>query len=91
MTPDHLSLKWGTLKSWQIHSDEQRDLLKRYFALGASGSAMAQHDTPEQKAIICQLIDLCAAPTIYLEWDDKDASKEEAKRYVMEYGLETAK
>lgn len=85
---DHLSLKWGTLKSWRIHTDEQRDLLRRYYELGASMSAMLQRDTPEQKDIICRLIDLCGAPTIYLDWDDKDVSKEDAKQYVMNYGVE---
>ncbi len=83
---DYISLKWGTLKSWNFNTDEQRDLLKRYVELGSSMSAMSQRDTPEQKEIICRLIDLCDAPTICLEWDGTDASKDEAKRYVMEYG-----
>ncbi len=82
---DSLSLKWGTLKSWDIHSEAGRALLKRYVEIGASMSAMAQHDTPEQKEIICQLIDGCAGD-IYLDWDGKDVSKEEAKEYVRNYG-----
>lgn len=84
-TQDYLSLKWGTLKSWKLNSEAGKDLLKRYFELGASYSAMAQQDTPEQKELICQIIDECGAETIYLDWDDKHVSKEEAKRYVMEY------
>jgi hypothetical protein len=83
---DSLSLKWGTLKSWDIYSETGRSLLKRYFEIGASMSAMMQNDTPEQKDIICQLIDGCAGDTIYLDWDDKDVSKEEAKEYVRNYG-----
>lgn len=82
---DALTLKWGTLKAWNLHSEKGRELLKRYFELGASDSAMCQHDTPEQKELICQMIDECNAPTIYLDWDDKDVSKDEAKKYVMEY------
>jgi len=27
---DSLSLKWGTLKSWRLHSDKGVDLLRRY-------------------------------------------------------------
>lgn len=82
---DQLTLKWGTLKAWHLHSDKGRELLRKYHELGSSLSAMTQRDTPEQKELICQIIDECNAPTIYLDSDDKDVSKEEAKKYVMEY------
>jgi hypothetical protein len=85
---DSLSLKWGTLKSWDIHSESGRALLKRYFEIGASGGAMTQKDTPEQKDIICQLIDGCAGG-IFLDWDGKQISKEEAKEYVRSYGKQS--
>ena len=58
MEADYISLKWGTLKGWRIHTKEQRALLTRYLELGSSMSAMMQRDTPEQKDIICQLIDM---------------------------------
>lgn len=83
---DSISLKWGTLKSWDLHSTQCFELLRKYYAIGSSFSAMAQHDTQEQKELICQMIDECDAETIYLDWDGKDVSKEEAKKYVMEYG-----
>jgi hypothetical protein len=83
---DHLSLKWGTLKAWNLTSEKGRELLKRYLELGSSPGAMTQHDTPEQKGLICQMIDECNAETIYLDWDGVDLTKDEAKRYVMEYG-----
>ncbi len=51
-----------------------------------SASAMCQHDTPEQKELICQIIDMCGAETIYLDWDGIEVSKDEAKKYVREYG-----
>lgn len=82
---DSLSLKWGTLKSWDIHSEAGRALLKRYFEIGASLGAMQQRDTPEQKEIICQLIDGCA-DDIYLDWNGEYVSKEKAKEYVRDYG-----
>jgi hypothetical protein len=82
---DHLTLKWGTLKSWNLGTEKGRELLERYFALGSSAGAMTQNDMPEQKELICQMIDECRAETIYLDWDGVDVSKEEAKRYVMEY------
>lgn len=79
---DYLSLKWGTLKAWELHSEKGQALLKRYFDLGTSAGAMTTNDTPEQKDLICQMIDECSAPTIFLEWDGIEVSKEEAKRYV---------
>ncbi len=83
---NRLSLKWGTLKSWKFDSPEAKPLLKEYGEIGSCYSAMAQKDTPRQKEIICQLIDLCDGDTIYLDWDGKDVSKQEAKDYVMNYG-----
>jgi hypothetical protein len=83
---DSISLKWGTLKSWNLHSEKGRELLKKYCDLGSSASAMCQHDTPEQKDLICQMIDECNAETIYLDWDGVYVSKDEAKKYVMDYG-----
>lgn len=82
---DHISLKWGTLKSWHLHSEKGQELLRKYFELGASYSAMAQKDTPEQKDLICQMIDECNAETIYLDWDGVEVSKDDAKKYVREH------
>ncbi len=81
---DSLSLKWGTLKSWNIHSETGLALLRRYVELGSSLGAMQQRDTPEQKEIICQLIDGCAGE-ILLDWDGVFVSKEKAKEYVRNY------
>lgn len=83
---DSISLKWGTLKAWRLHSERGVELLKKYFSLGASASAMGQNDTPEQKELICQMIDECNSETIYLDWDGVHVSKAEAKKYVMDYG-----
>lgn len=85
---DSLSLKWGTLKSFDIHSETGRALLKRYFEIGASYAAMTQKDTPEQKDIICQLIDGCAGD-ICLDWSGEYVSKEKAKEYVRSYGKQS--
>lgn len=82
---DYISLKWGTLKAWDLHSEKCRELLQRYFDIGASASAMLQNDTPEQKGLLCQIIDECNATTIHLDWDGVDVPKHDAKKYVMEY------
>lgn len=82
-----LTLKWGTLKRWNFNSSEKgTKLLKEYFKIGSNLSAMMQNDTPRQKDIICELIELCDGDTIYLEWDNKDVTKKKAKEYVMNYG-----
>ena len=82
---DFISLKWGTLKAWTLNTEKCRQLFGQYCDIGASLSAMIQKDTPEQKELICQMIDECNAETIYLDWDGVDVSKEEAKKYVREY------
>ena len=45
-----------------------------------------QENTIEQKELICQMIDAANLPDgVYLSWDGKYVSKEEAKKYVMNY------
>jgi len=83
---DSLTLKWGSLKRWDFHSEKGKELLKEYFDLGSSVSAIMQKDNERQKEIICELIDEGNFETVYLDWDDKNVSKKEAKEYVMTYG-----
>ena len=82
---DHICLKWGTLKGWNLHSKRGKELIRRYEEIGSSFAAMMQDDTPEQKRLICKMIDVCNAKKIYLEWDGVYVSKAKAKRYVMQY------
>lgn len=85
MEKDHLTLKWGTLKSWNFHSDKALELLKEYRKIGSNISVMLQKDTPRQKQIICELIDECDAEYIWQDWDNRKMTKEEAKKYVLTY------
>ena len=83
-----LTLKWGTLKGWDFTDNEVGlKLLREYNELGASMSAMAQHDVPRQKEIICALIDICEDGTVYNDWDGEHMTNDAAKAYVMNYGL----
>lgn len=84
-TKDHLTLKWGTLKAWDFHSEKAKALLEEYGDIGSSMSAMTQHDTPRQKEILCELIDEGNFEEIYMDWDGKYVSKQEAKDYIMGY------
>jgi len=83
---ESLTLKWGTLKAWNLKSDASMAALKKYADVGpVSASAMAQHDTPEQRDALCELIDAVDCETIWLDWEGMDVSKDEAKQYVREY------
>jgi len=84
MEKDYITLKWGTLKSWKLTSEKGKELIKKYSEIGSCYSAMMQRDTPEQKNLICEMIDNVPGE-IFLDWDGKYVSKEEAKKYVTEY------
>ena len=81
-----LTPKWGTLKAWRFRQPTTLDLLRRYEEIGMSWGAMQQQDTPEQKQLICDMIDAGDFETVYLGWDGEHVSKERAKEYVMGYG-----
>lgn len=85
MSIDRITLKWGTLKGWNIESKKGKKLLDEYHKLGASMSVAMQKDTPRQKEIICELIDLCK--DITNDWSGKKMTKKQAKVYVMNYSL----
>jgi hypothetical protein len=85
---DYLLLKWGTLKGYCFHnSPEAFEALKKYRLLGYSLSAMAQDDTPEQKELICIMIDKVNGP-VTSDWSGEDwtENREAAKEYVLKYG-----
>ena len=79
-----LRLKWGTVKGWDLESDEAKAALQKWGDFGVSVSAMAQHDSPEQKQALLDAIDVM--DEIWLDWDGKKVSREEAKEYVRTYG-----
>lgn len=83
---ESLTLKWGTLKRWDVNTEASIAALNKYFEAPVSMSAMAQRDTPDQKKAICELIDVLDAELIYLDWEGRFVTKEKAKKYVMENG-----
>lgn len=83
---DSLLLKWGALKGWDLKSEAAIAAAKKYDEAGVqSASAMLQHDTAEQKAALCELIDAIDG-TIQNDWSGDMMTKDEAKKYVLEYG-----
>lgn len=84
---EEITLKWGTLKGWYIADDnkEAMELLDLYHKLGVCISAAAQKDTDEQKQILIGLVSL-PNMKIYLDWDSKYITKNEAIEYIQGYG-----
>ena len=80
--PDHLLLKWGTLKSWQVSSPKAAEALQEFFGLGVPWGAMLHHPTERQKELLCIVIDECDG-TIQKDWDGEMLTKQAAKDYVM--------
>lgn len=84
-----LTLKWGTVKAWKIETTEAAAALRKWAEGGVTMSAMMQNDTPEQKQAILDAID--HMDEIYLDWEGKVVSREEAKEYIRTYGQKRAK
>lgn len=83
---DELTLKWGTMKAWDIKSEAGWAAAQAYFNAGPqSAGAMSQRDTTEQKEALCALIDAVNCETIGNDWSGEDMTKEEAKAYVRSY------
>ncbi|WP_455387588.1 hypothetical protein [Petrachloros mirabilis] len=83
---NHLTLKWGTAKAWNLETDEAKAAMKKWIDFGVCASLIAHKDTPEQKQALLDAIDFM--DEIWLDWDDKEVSREEAKEYVRNYGRE---
>lgn len=78
---DHILLKWGTLKGWELHSEKGMKLSDEYVELGRSMSAMGQEDNPRQKEIILEMIDECDG-SIQSDWSGEYFTKQGAKDYL---------
>jgi hypothetical protein len=86
MMAESLMLKWGTLKGWDLKTDKSKEAARKYVESGISASAMAQHDTKDQKELLCNLIDVVDGEIVN-DWSGDVMTKEEAKKYVREYGI----
>ena len=81
-----LLLKWGTIKGWSGFEEggPARKKLREFADLGISYGAAQQEMTDAHKDRLCELIDL--VDEIQNDWTGKIMSREEAKKYVREYG-----
>lgn len=85
VSKEQLDLKWGTVKGWKHLSEKSVEIMQRYFADGMPLSAMGDRPTADRREILCELIDQLDGE-IWNDWDGKTMSKDEAKKYVREYG-----
>lgn len=79
-----LTLKWGTVKGWELETDEAKEALQKWVDFGMSMSIATQKDTPKQRDALIAAID-------HMDeiWNDRGGvqmTKEEAKDYVLNYG-----
>lgn len=79
-----LTLKWGTVKGWHLATDEAKAALQKWADGGVSRSAAMQKDSPEQKEALLAAMD--HIDEFWLDWEDKQVTREEAKEYVRTYG-----
>lgn len=87
---ESLLLKWGTIKGWDDFTEKSQEIIGRFYEDGMIMSCAADKPDDKRKVILCELIDQLDG-TIQNDWSGKMMTKDEAKKYVMEYGKETAK
>jgi hypothetical protein len=81
---DRLTLKFGTVKGWDLESDAAKKALDKWASYGVCAGCATHVDTEEQKKALFNLIE--HMDEIYLAWDGISVSREEAKEYVKKYG-----
>ncbi|PYS92493.1 MAG: hypothetical protein DMF62_00360 [Acidobacteria bacterium] len=81
---NRLTLKWGSAKAWDLETEEARVAIQKWADHGVSMSAMMQQSSPEQKQCLIDALDFM--DEIWLAWEGKKVSKEEAKQYLLDYG-----
>jgi hypothetical protein len=80
-----LMLTWGNVKGWDGFEEgtPARAALDKWADSGQGISAM-QRQTPEQRELICGIIDAVDGE-IWNDWDERTMTKDEAKAYVRDY------
>ena len=86
---EYLLLKRGTIKGWEDLSEKSQEIVGRFFKDGMCMSAAADHPDDDRKTILCELIDQLDGE-IQNDWSGEMMTKDEAKKYVMEYGKRAA-
>jgi len=85
---EKLTLKWGTVKGWDNLSEKSQAIMARYFEDGVPSSCATDRPDADRKQILCELINQLEG-TIFLDWDGKFVTKDEAKEYITTYGAKS--
>jgi hypothetical protein len=85
MAHEHLTLKWGTIKGWDNFTEQSQSIVQRFYSDGVPMSAMADRPDDDRRKILCELIDQLDGE-IWDDWNGVAMTKDEAKRYVLDYG-----
>lgn len=85
MTDKSITFKWGTIKGWTGFSQEDFDFLNKYFKDEQSNGCMADRPNTARKTILCDFIKSFDG-TFFNDWSGEDMTKDEAIKYIMEYG-----
>ena len=84
MSGEHLTLKWGNLKGWGGLNSAAIEAGQRF--LDATGLSAMQWLNEGQKGLLCAMIDALGDDAIITQdWTGETMTKDEAKKYVLEY------
>lgn len=89
MSKESLTLKWGTIKGWDNFTEQSQEIVSRFYSDGEPMSAMADRPDGDRIKILCELIEQLDGE-IWDDWNGVPMTKDEAKRYVMNYGKKDA-
>lgn len=81
----YIILKWGTLKGWGYLNSEQANALQKWHDLGCSAIAMMPFTDAGHNQALCDAIDLFEDGQITNDWTGEKMTREQAKKYIMEY------
>ncbi len=82
---EYLLLKWGSVKGWSFKEvSPAKEAFRKYFDEPVCLAAAMQCDTDSQKKAILDCIDLLDGE-IMNDWTGEKMTKEEAKKYILEY------
>lgn len=86
MSEDYLLLKWGTIKGYCMKQNPKAfKMLDKFYEDGEIMSVALDRPDEKRRKILCKIIDAFEGP-ITNDWTGETyKTKEQAKKYVMEY------
>jgi len=79
-----ITLRFGTVKTWLLDGKEARDALQKWADHGINIGIVSHKDTPEQQQDLLNALEFM--DKIWLDWHEVEVTKEEARKYILDYG-----